>query len=446
MKRALLLFAVLVCLAGSASGQGARIDNYALLNTGSFVKVAAGAIVTVCTSAGSGQPCTPLATTYTSVTLGSPTTNTTPGLAAPCGQSPTTNPCTADSNGNFGFWVSPGPTYITTITGAGVTAATYTITGTLTGPGNNAFTGAPGISETNAGVFTNTQMNEYVTSLLNGFSPAASMHVDPLYTSFFNTEALTGGLTVPVGATVINGIGVAGYADSLCDSASRTKCNASAGFFRALARGNNSAVWGVNPQAADVPGLTGHSLTGNEIDVGVYGSPAFVRGLDIILAAGQNSYGVMPANSIGIEIFTGAAGGLQWNKAISVDRGSSLNGQGLVLDGKLLTNPTSSISAAFLGYDSGGVAHQSSINGDSAGNLILQPALGVAYSINNSAGGIGMPKGAFSGLTACSGTNEGTIAAVTDSTTNTWGATITGAGANHVLAYCDGTNWTVAGK
>jgi hypothetical protein len=41
---------------------------------------------------------------------------------------------------------------------------------------------------------------------------------------------------------------------------------------------------------------------------------------------------------------------------------------------------------------------------------------------------------------------EGTIQAFTDSTTNTWGATITGGGANHVLGYYDGTNWTVLAK
>jgi hypothetical protein len=52
----------------------------------------------------------------------------------------------------------------------------------------------------------------------------------------------------------------------------------------------------------------------------------------------------------------------------------------------------------------------------------------------------------FATLTACSGTIEGETAAVTDSTTNTWGATITGSGSDPVLAYCDGTNWTVAGK
>lgn len=41
---------------------------------------------------------------------------------------------------------------------------------------------------------------------------------------------------------------------------------------------------------------------------------------------------------------------------------------------------------------------------------------------------------------------EGRIQAFTNSTTNTWGATIAGGGANHVLGYYNGTNWTVIGK
>ena|ERR1700676_539351 len=40
----------------------------------------------------------------------------------------------------------------------------------------------------------------------------------------------------------------------------------------------------------------------------------------------------------------------------------------------------------------------------------------------------------------------GMIAVVSNSNTNTWGATIAGGGANIVLAFYDGTNWTVAGK
>lgn len=40
----------------------------------------------------------------------------------------------------------------------------------------------------------------------------------------------------------------------------------------------------------------------------------------------------------------------------------------------------------------------------------------------------------------------GMMAYVTDSATVTWGATITGGSTNKVLAWFNGTNWTVAGK
>lgn len=54
--------------------------------------------------------------------------------------------------------------------------------------------------------------------------------------------------------------------------------------------------------------------------------------------------------------------------------------------------------------------------------------------------------GTFSLLPACSTTLEGAMAPVNDSSTVTWGATITGGSTNHVGAYCDGTNWTVFSK
>lgn len=52
----------------------------------------------------------------------------------------------------------------------------------------------------------------------------------------------------------------------------------------------------------------------------------------------------------------------------------------------------------------------------------------------------------FASLPACSSSLEGAMWAVTDSSTVTWGATITGGSTSHVLAYCNGTNWTVAAK
>lgn len=49
----------------------------------------------------------------------------------------------------------------------------------------------------------------------------------------------------------------------------------------------------------------------------------------------------------------------------------------------------------------------------------------------------------FSLLPACSSATEGSTYAVTDSSTATYGATITGSGTDHVKAYCNGTNWVV---
>lgn len=51
---------------------------------------------------------------------------------------------------------------------------------------------------------------------------------------------------------------------------------------------------------------------------------------------------------------------------------------------------------------------------------------------------------AYSGLPGAP--SFGTIAAVSDSTTNTWGATISGGGSDKVLAFYNGSNWTVIGK
>ena len=53
--------------------------------------------------------------------------------------------------------------------------------------------------------------------------------------------------------------------------------------------------------------------------------------------------------------------------------------------------------------------------------------------------------GIFLYTPACSAIYEGWYADITDSTTATLGATITGSGSNHVLGWCNGTNWVVVG-
>lgn len=59
------------------------------------------------------------------------------------------------------------------------------------------------------------------------------------------------------------------------------------------------------------------------------------------------------------------------------------------------------------------------------------------------AGQLQITAGPFSGLPTCTSGLEGTRSSVTDSTTATYAATITGSGSNHVPAYCNGTNWVV---
>lgn len=50
---------------------------------------------------------------------------------------------------------------------------------------------------------------------------------------------------------------------------------------------------------------------------------------------------------------------------------------------------------------------------------------------------------AFASLPATRGI--GTLAYITDSTTTTWGATITGGGTSKVLGWWNGAHWTVCG-
>ena len=73
---------------------------------------------------------------------------------------------------------------------------------------------------------------------------------------------------------------------------------------------------------------------------------------------------------------------------------------------------------------------------------LTRPAAGIVKSN----GALQTSATTFATLPACNGTNEGMMRAITDSATATWGATITGSSTNHVLAYCDGTGWTVAAK
>ena len=111
-----------------------------------------------------------------------------------------------------------------------------------------------------------------------------------------------------------------------------------------------------------------------------------------------------------------------------------------VLDSQDNTYPNSSkcIGAAFA---SGGVMYSS---------LEDQPTGGVCdyggMHLGRPTGSLRIDPTIFHNLPTCAPGTQGMLKPVSDSTTNTWGASIIGGGSEHVLAYCDGNNWTVAAK
>jgi hypothetical protein len=86
-----------------------------------------------------------------------------------------------------------------------------------------------------------------------------------------------------------------------------------------------------------------------------------------------------------------------------------------------------------------------------AGALIDYGAAGGAsnlplvISVNGSTFEFNAPS-AFALLPTCTSLIEGSTSPITDSATNTWGATISGSGSYHVSGYCDGAAWTVSAK
>lgn len=126
-------------------------------------------------------------------------------------------------------------------------------------------------------------------------------------------------------------------------------------------------------------------------------------------------------------IFTAFTGHVEINECISVNGKLDTTGNNnAILYGRNNNFQRSTfLSASFGGY---------------AGD-----ALSTGFNSWN-ADGFGVYNCTFSQLPAAAVQFKGAKVTVVDSTTSTWGSTITGGGSNVVLAYCNGINWTVAGK
>lgn len=76
------------------------------------------------------------------------------------------------------------------------------------------------------------------------------------------------------------------------------------------------------------------------------------------------------------------------------------------------------------------------------GSASVSTTLGVT-GLATLSGAARIPPTTFSGLGTCNSGAEGTFKPISNSSSATFNATITTTGTNHVVAYCNGTNWTV---
>jgi len=164
---------------------------------------------------------------------------------------------TADVNGNFSFYILPGQ-YFCQVGAPGFSTATNPCQVSLTLP---ILSGATTLNFTNAGIFTNTQMNTPASYAVGGINFQSEYQAAQGNNA--STEGFAAGVAVPNSSTVHQADGIAGYVTN-----SSTSTNAVGVYSQARCLVNGTTCWGANFVSRDVGGLTtGITLYGNEIDV-----------------------------------------------------------------------------------------------------------------------------------------------------------------------------------
>lgn len=305
------------------------------------------------------------------------------------------------------------------------------------------------ITLSTAGVFTDAQQNHYFAVSLTGGSSTC-----PNTGSFNNTETMTLCLNTPTsGVTDALNAALSTWVtlnDPTEDSPNPEGPQVAGVGFRSVvtAAVNHTWAFGSNPQANDVSGNVGDILTGEEVDTNVN-------------ATGTVATGILSA-ALGTATPTS-----QFDAFATFSDGASFFNRGYVCDTGTL----------HVGYEVSGAAScfdllpaVSGSGASASGSLVFQartssativPATltefldsnshpflsynGSAFTYQEWSAYLAIPN-TFANFPACSSIYDGMTVTITDSTVNTVGTAITvGGGSNKVLAFCNGTNYTVTG-
>ncbi len=153
------------------------------------------------------------------------------------------NPFTASlATGFWTFYVATGTTVDVSISGAGL-PSTFTFPALTAGSTGGGGGGNPFAFP---GVFTNTQMNNGVTSSVNGLT-SNEFHSN---NSGYATEAVSGAVAIPNTSTVQNSNAISGYTTN-----SSTATSATGGYFSSRSLANSAPAYGVSANAIIPSGL-----------------------------------------------------------------------------------------------------------------------------------------------------------------------------------------------
>lgn len=221
----------------------------------------------------------------------------------------------------------------------------------------------------NAGVFTNTQYNTLLTSYINSPNPGAWYSSQQGGT--YATDAVTGAIDIPVGATVHQVNGVAGYV--------RVQGSpAGVGVFGQcmMSAPATTGCWSLNTVAANSNGVTStgynFGFLGIEFDINVYpvaggGAPSgnaagvYIVGNSTIAPTGNHPAILIDRLSVGSNI--------PWQALLLASNGAGT--YGIYRGAQATTNNSISQIDAYNSTDAGGVNHLVQQNSDANGNLIF---------------------------------------------------------------------------